>query len=322
MRTNKKGRPSSLRHYLAIVLLSFALLVIPFGCAHIPKTATPSSEQKELDLGTIGIVTASFPPEVKLQKPMGKAGGAGAGALVGAAAAGGTVLYVVAYTGPVGILLLAYPPVTAVAAGITGAGALIGGVVGAVKGESSRKIKETKNTLNEALPEYNIQEKIVEEFLNIAHERTRHHFISLGHKGPATPDEKVNYHFLVNEGIDTALEISPLMFGLVRKEININPPLSFQMKIRARVVRVVDSTELYAHAFKYESAHKKFIDWSADNGQPFKEEFNQGIQNLASDIVDDIFLKYFPTRSGQNNSSESIHNDSIPVEKTNTPAWE
>jgi hypothetical protein len=147
MQINKKGRTSSLRHYLAIVLLSFALLVIPFGCGHIPKTATPSSEQKELDLGTIGIVTASFPPEVKLQKPMGKAGGTGAGALLGAAAVGGTILYVAAYTGG-GILLLAYPPVTAVAAGLTGAGALIGGVVGAVKGESSRKIKETKNTLN------------------------------------------------------------------------------------------------------------------------------------------------------------------------------
>jgi hypothetical protein len=158
--------------------------------------------------------------------------------------------------------------------------------------------------------------------LKIAHERTRHHFISLDHKGPASPDEKVNYHFLINEGIDTALEISPLMFGLVRKEININPPLSFQMKIRARVVRVVDSTELYAHVFKYESSHKKFIDWSADNGQPFKEEFSQGIQNLASDIVDDIFFKIFPTGSGQNNSSGSILYDSVPVEKTNTPAWE
>lgn len=322
MRTNKKGRTSSLRHYLAIVLLSFALLVIPFGCAHIPKTATPSPDQKKVDLGTIGIVTGRFPPEVKLQKPMGKAGGAGAGALVGAATAGGTVLYVAGCAGPVGILLLAYPPVTAVAAGITGAGALIGGVVGAAKGESSKKIKETKNTLNEALPKFNIQEKIVEEFLKIAHERTRHHFISLDHKGPATPDEEVNYHFLINEGIDTALEISHLKFGLVRKETNINPPLSFQMKIRARLVRVVDSTELYAHTFKYESGHKKFIDWSADNGQPFKEEFNQGIQNLASDIVDVILLKYFPTGSRQNNTSESIHDDSIPVEKTNTPVWE
>ena len=322
MRTNKKGRTSSLRDYLAIALLSVALLVIPFGCAHIPKTATPSSEQKQVDLGTIGIVAATFPPEVKLQKPMGKAGSAGAGALVGAAAAGGTVLYVASCAGPVGILLLAYPPVTAVAAGITGAGALIGGIVGAAKGESSKKIKETKNTLNEALPEFNIQEKIVEKFLKIAHERTRHHFISLDHKGPATPDEKVDYHFFINEGIDTALEISHLKFGLVRKEITINPPLSFQMKIHARLVRVADSTELYAHTFKYESGHKKFIDWSAENGQSFKEEFNQGIQNLASDIVDVIFLNYFPAGSRQNNSPESIHNDSIPVEKTNTLVWE
>lgn len=323
MRTNIRRGAPSLRHYLAIVLLSVALLVILFGCAHIPtKIATPSSEQNNGDLGTIAIVTARFSPEVKLQKPMGKVGGAGAGGLVGAAAAGGTVLYVASCAGPVGILLLAYPPVTAVAAGITGAGALIGGVVGATKGESSKKMKETKNTLNKALPEFNIQEKIVEEFLKIAHERTRHHFISLDHKGPATPDEKVNYHFLINEGIDTALEISPLKFGLVGKEINVNPPLSFQMKIRARLVRVIDSTELYAHIFKYESGHKKFIDWSADNGQPFKEEFNQGIQTLASDIVDDIFLKYFPTRSGQNNSPESIHNDSIPIEKTNTSVWE
>jgi len=280
--------------YPIIIFLSIALLLWQWGCAHTPKKPFPS-EQAKVDLGTIGIVTASFTPEVKFEKPLGKGTGAGVGVVAGAAVAAGSVLYVAYCAGPVGLLLLAYPPVTAVAGGITGAGALIGGIVGAVKGESSKKKKETEVALNSILFDLKIQEAMRDHIFKEGQEQTRHHLVLLDNKGPVTPDEKVDYHSLTNEGIDTVIEISPLKFGLVRKEININPPLSFQMKVRARLVRVVDGAELYAHTFKYESARKKFIDWSADNGQPFKEEFNQGIQSLARDIVEVIFLRYYPS---------------------------
>lgn len=309
MRTNKKEKSFSLRHYLAIVLLSGALLAIPFGCAHTPKTAPPSSEQEKVDLGTIGIVTGRFPPEVKLQKPMGKAGGAGAGALVGAAAAGGTVLYVASCAGPIGILLLGYPPITAVAGGITGAGAVIGGVAGAVKGESSKKKKETEVTLNTVFSDINIQETVRNHILKECQEQTRHRFVLLDHKGPVTPDDNVDYRPLTNESIETVLEVSPLKFGLIRKDINVNPTLSFQMKIRARLVRVIDGMELYVHTFKYEGGRKKYIDWSEDAGQPFRKEFYYGVQSISKDIVDIIFLKYFPPESRQNNSANSPKND-------------
>ena len=85
MRTDKKGKTSSLRHYLAIVLLSVALLIVPLGCAHRPQVkAPPLPKFTEAELGTVAVVSACFEPEFKCpHKPMTKGKAAGVGALEG-----------------------------------------------------------------------------------------------------------------------------------------------------------------------------------------------------------------------------------------------
>jgi len=87
---------------------------------------------------TIGVVSASFQPEVRFQKPMTKGDaalyGAGAGATFVAWSGSGCT-----GIGCAGVLALI--PV----------GAAIGGIVGAVKGVPSSRIKESEDALNSYL---------------------------------------------------------------------------------------------------------------------------------------------------------------------------
>ena len=101
-----------------------------------------------------------------------------------------------------------YPSVAA------GGAALIGGVVGAVAGESTKNIKKTKATLNDLVAGLKIQETMRDQFISVLSRQTNYSFALIGEKGPPAPDQEINYGFLADEGIDTVLELSALKSGL------------------------------------------------------------------------------------------------------------
>lgn len=260
-----------------ILWLFIAILFIQLGCAHKPPIRHPS-EQVRTKLGSIGVVSALFVPKVEFSTP---AKGRLRGALTGAAQGAGSMAGSGAiYSDPYGLLLgLILAPVAG----------LIGGVAGGVLAEPAVKVEKEEARLRNVLTDLKIQETMRNHFLRVAREKTNSPFVVLEEQGPVTPDEEINYCSLSGNGIDTVLEISVLNFGL-KGSMGINPPIEFFMNLRLKLIRTIDGEMVYVTTMRYEGKKLKFADWSANNAQSFREEFNLSYLNLSERIVDKLFF--------------------------------
>ncbi len=286
----KRSRPFA-PIILALTLFTTGLL----GCAHAPKIEPPTlSEEDKSQLGTIGVVSASFQPEFTSQKPMTKGNAAKAAAGAGARGClrtGGSVLGAV----PGGGDPFAGAVVAAVGLGIivlTPVGAAVGGIVGAVRGVNEAAINDAESTLNLALNEIDLQKTLRDRVLSVAQEKTSYIFTPLDDKGPSFLNEEVSYLSRIQAGVETILELSVLQFGLSSTSDGpgINPPLTLFMAANVRVVRISDDKVLYNYAFRYENEEKKkFTKWAEKQGQPLKDELNRCLDSLANQIVTVVF---------------------------------
>lgn len=270
-----------------VILLLISLLV--FSCATVPKkeqaTIYPQNDEFRKNLGTIGIVSARFEPRVEFLKPMTKGTAAGVGAGSGALVALGGGCYAGALSAnPFGVVAGA-----ALGVGLMPVGAAIGGIVGAVKGESSKKIKATEDALNNYIATLKLQEMMQERFLLAARDRTQYPFIVVKGQGPKTLDDEVRYDSSLSKAIDTILEISTRKHGLWPTTGVFNPSFSFFMTASIRVIRITDNEVLYTRTFRYESGHRKFADWGVNDAQPYIEEVDRSCSNLAMEIVEELF---------------------------------
>ncbi|HSB05388.1 MAG TPA: hypothetical protein VLK23_09345 [Thermodesulfobacteriota bacterium] len=264
------------------VILPF-LLILLFSCAAAPTIPSPSPvEQLRANLGTIGVVSGRFQPDVGFHKPMGK----GAAALHGAGAGAGFVAQAGAGCSGIGCAgVLALIPV----------GAAVGGIIGAVKGIPSSKIKESQDGLNSYLSTVDFQETMRERFLSVVKGQTQNAFVLIEGEGPNALDEEVTYGSLSDKGIDTVLEISVRKCDLRAAKYlpeggtdkRINPHLRLLMAVGTRLIRIEDGKVLWCHIFisEYESNLLKFSEWSVNNAQPFREELDRAFQYLATEIV-------------------------------------
>jgi hypothetical protein len=294
--------------YPIVILLSLGLLVGQVGCVHhrpivdspapeeIKLDLAPEEIKLDLDLGSVGIASATFQPESAFLKPDGKgksaAVGAGAGALAGGGLVGG-VVGMVALSQPWTIIFLAYPPVLAGVGAAIGAGAVIGGVLGGIsgstKGEPSEKIRESETALHGVLAELNAQELMEAHLLTVAREKVNRDLIVFEKQGPAVLDQEVSYASLTGKGIDSILEITVRKYGLWGEK-GINPLLSFFMTVSTRLIRVKDDVVLYSRTFRYEGNSAKYVDWGANNAQPFREEVDRCCRSLSEQIVESLLL--------------------------------
>jgi len=241
-------------------------------------------EELRADLGRIGIVSVSFQPEVRFQKPMTKeaaaghmAGEAALGLLKGAGGIGGYG----------GLVILALVPV----------GAVVGSIVGAVMGVSPEKIKETEDTLNGCLATVNFQETMLERFLKtVAREQIQYPFILLEVRGPNGLDEEVTYGSLSDKGIDTILEIGLPKCQLWGGRRGVNPPLDFLMAVRIRLIRTTDGHVLFSRNFVYDNdkAPLKLSKWAVNNARRFREELDRAFQYLALEMVGAVYMIQTP----------------------------
>jgi hypothetical protein len=262
-----------------MVPVVFLLLI---SCVSIPKKQPPSLPvELRADLGRIGIVSASFQPEVRLRKPMTKGAAAWHGAVEGAEAA---LRFPCNNIGCAGFLALV--PVFAA----------VGSVAGAIMGVPPQKIKETEDALSDCLATLNFQETMRERFFREAREQTQYPFLLLEVQGPTVLDEEVTYGSLSDKGIDTILEIGLRKFELWGEKDSINLPLDLLMAAGIRLIRVADGLVLFSRNFVYDyvSVPLKFSEWGANNAQPFREELDRAFQYLATEIVKTLSMIQTP----------------------------
>jgi hypothetical protein len=168
-----------------------------------------------------------------------------------------------------GVAIMALAPV----------GALVGASIGAGKAEPAAKVKEKEAAIREALVGWNVRERFRDCVTAALREQAPHVVLA----GSDT------------EAAETILEITVEETGLSGDTRLINPPLSFVMTERTRILRASDGRELYAHALTWRGRLRSLDDWAARNGASVKEEGEQACRNVAESLVDEVFLLYLPT---------------------------
>ncbi len=260
-----------------------SLLIGQWGCATPRYTLLPlPSEEVRANIGTVGVVSARFPPEAQLEAPTGgKWSGAGKGAAAGFFGAMQAGAQAGGYGGGLAILL---SPVFAMG----------GSIYGAIAAESAEKVQEAEATLNKVVAVLKIQEAMRDRVLQVARNETRQSFVPLEDRGPTIPNEEVSYSSLTSEGVDTILEISVTKFELPGLPLWPNPPPPLIISVCGRLLKSADGTELYGRPWVYRSGTRKFVEWAANNAEPLRDEVDRGLQALAEQIVEEIFLVFAP----------------------------
>lgn len=255
----------------------FLFLILQLSCAH--KEPLPPSADVRKNLGTIGVASGSFKPECSLQestssrsklvKGAAKGAARGAGEVLGAAPAGD-------YGACIALVLAPF-------------GACIGCLVGAAKSDSTEKLDaESEAAMRNAFEQVNFQEITRSHISRIAGEKTNCTFVSLGEQRPTSPDEEYDYRSVVNEGIDTVLEISVLKAGLAGSG-EIYPNLQLFIDLRTRLIRAVDGEELYAATVTYKGPIQSYPAWARDTAVSFNEELENGCEKLSERVVELLF---------------------------------
>ena len=266
------------------VLLPFIVSFL-FSCVAYGQLETPAPEETIINLGKIGVVSASFRPESTFQKPMtrGKAAAQGAGF-------GAIVPIAVGFEcgGPGGAIYGIF---------LTPVGALIGGIVGVATGESSEKLTNIENDLNNYLATRNLQEEMRAFLLSLAREQTKNTFVALEVQGPDAPYEEISYDTLSGSDVDTVLEIGVLRCDLNGVKDAMNPDLHLTVDTYTRFISAKDGKVFDSPLFTYGSNTHKFSDWGADNARLFKEGLDSALQFLAGKIMEAVSAMQKPLES-------------------------
>ncbi len=261
----------------AFIIISLSLT----GCASTASTqpyALPAllSEDVRARLVKVGIAHAQFQPKTNIRKPMGKGQGALAGMGGGAAA---TVAAGASTADPFGLLLgIVLAPV----------GAVVGGVAGAVQGEPAVRRKEADKTIDRAIAELKVQETMSETLVELARRKTSYEFELIEAEDPS--GSRTDYGHRREKGLDAIIEIGVTEFGLSGE--GINHPIQFFMDTQVAFKNVPDGKELSSFKIRYTGAGHKYVEWAANDGKLFKEEFLGAYRILAGKIIDELFLLY------------------------------
>ena len=259
-----------------IIWVLVFLLNLQVSCAH--RGPKPPSEEIEKNLGTIGVASGSFPPELSLQERTSElaaesAKGAGEASKIwlgGAAQSGEPFALVLA--------VLTLP-----------CAACVGCITGASRAEPAEELdEESEEALGNAFQQVRIQEEMRGRILSLASERTNFTLVSLGEQGPSDPDEEFDYSSVTNKDIETFLEVAVLDVGFVGSA-EIHPLLQFFMTIRIRLIQAADGGELYSATVIYRGEKLGYARWTQDDVKYFREELRNGLDQLSERVVELLF---------------------------------
>lgn len=282
----------SAARYPILIGLFTTVLIGSLGCAanrpYALALPPPPPEEVKAQLVTIGVVSKGFPQKLVYSTPAADAAdGAAEGARYGLSMVwppppdAGIIFYPIFYPAVLAVTLAA------------------GAVVGAVIMPPAAEVDQAEVALTQAWADLNVTEAMRDRLVQATRGYTRYIFVPIPEPNPAASGEQPNYYSrdrdryysLAREGVDTILEISGGTISLAAGERagRINPSLMLLTTVRARLLRSVDSTVLYAYTAEYRGATHTFTEWGANNAQMFCDEINRGYHRLAADIVDQVF---------------------------------
>lgn len=264
-----------------IVCFSLGLLVWITGCATATQPFGPViPEEIRTKIHTIAVSPATEVPEAKFQMPAkGWSGGLGRGA---AAGAGGMLEAGTGSGNALGFALaLALPPPAT----------LIGGIYGAIAANPTKMVEEADAVLKKALVDLKMQESLRDRVLELVRARTRYEAILLANDRPR-PAERASPSGTGQEpAYDTALQTTVLLVGLAG-EGSINPDLRLILQAMPGLSRTEDAFEQVILRLEYRGGPHRFTEWAANDAQLFRDEVARAYQELAEQIVEELFLVY------------------------------
>jgi hypothetical protein len=267
-----------------VVWCCIILILSQSGCAHAPKPCLP--DEVRAQLGTVGIVSARFRPDVDLSVPAkGRLAGAGRKSANWAGKSTITTLQGVKICGgsaPCAALIVAL----SVAVGTIGG--MAGGVAGALQAEPSKEIAFAEEVITVVIADQKMQEILCSKVAQVARSQTRTSIVVGQDQGPSLPDEKIAYSSLAAQGIDTVLEIAITRVALTG-DWDLNPPLVFQMNAHIRVLLTTDGNVLHDDSVDFSGSSLTFSEWADNNAQAVIAELDKAYQHIAENIVREVF---------------------------------
>lgn len=249
---------------LLILLLQLA------GCA----TQTPPSLMPEQydsihhGIRRVALVADLAPPTVeKIFLGHTRGEGAARGAAAGAFETLGQV-------GPAGIIFL---PV------FMGAYA----VIGSASGHSAEKLAEAESNAQRVLSSGQLQSQLLADVSDYASLNTDLEFTREPTVDRKPASVSPNYQVLSSKGFDLILEVRLLRIALQR---------SLEMDARARLISAQRGTVLSEQDYRFTSGARNLASWLGDGGRALPETLQIGLERLASDIVDEHFLLFYPQK--------------------------
>ena len=258
-----------------------ALLLVPLlavgGCAHRMPGPVPS-EADRATLGTVGIASATYIPEISFLVP---AKGAGQGALIGTSTGFTAPFQGLAGAGPYGIFVAAAMGVVL---------APFGAMIGASNAMPLEEARSSETALRKALAELEIQESLRDRLIAEAKGKVGTRSFRIVDGGPAGPSEKPTYAPSAFERMDSVLEVRCTRLGLRTQTWGTDPPMEFFLEAKLRLVRVRDGAELWSRTLSHRSEAHRLPEWAEDGGKPLKEAFVQAYGEIAEKTVEEVFF--------------------------------
>ena len=271
-----------------VILLSIALLLGLWGCAHMPK---PPSEEMRAQFGKIGIVSVPTTPNIQFHPEFakGRLTGAGIGCSAGLVSGilFGGLVGAAASTPSGGFFTPFFAAGGAAIGGVVGG--VYGGLVGGVNAVPKREARRIEATVKNAFDGIGIQEAIALSVFKNSLELPDYVFVLLKEEDfiISTP---YNFRFLRENGIETVLELN-VKDGGFKEGKGKNPLTALFMKVHTRLIRTTDGEEIYSREFEYKSPKHNSADWLNSDAQLLCEEIDTCFKELPKQIVEELFGK-------------------------------
>ncbi len=262
------------------------MFALQSGCSELTVKAPETAWQD--NLGRVAVIGLQHEAEINFE---GFSRGKGEGAAYGA---GSTFMSCMTGIGHGGCSGEYCGAAIIIMLGICGVAGAIGAVAGAATAPAADKAAESTQEMSALLQVGHIQDSLSNQVVASALAQGTRLLTPAAESAEQVRLSK-DYRPLVNDGVDTVLEVALTRAGT--RGTGVNAPVQLYMEAHVRLVRTADSSELLSTDYVYQGEKLKLAEWSANQGKALLEGLEAGYAALGSHIYDSVFLLFpFPDR--------------------------